>query len=235
MAEATCKFKKSDGTRCKRSVDASAQYCWQHARGLGARWRALTKNQAVGFTLAVTSLVWTVAYPFIGPYLASLLPGPQVLAVVSKTKAPDGCVGYMVNLSTSKDGPIDRLDLTVQFPGDIVSRMFGATRVAQFPSVGKVGLSAFELGKDASGGCKVVQAATSPSVNMTATVIGNGTIQMIGAGLLPSTSVAGMVVLSPPSFHPTEMREDGSYTYSKLGFSVTKGIEIRNIDAEKDQ
>lgn len=69
---------------------------------------------------------------------------------------------------------------------------------------------------------------------MTATTVGNGTIQMIGTNLLASTSVAGMIALSqkPPSFHPAEMHEEGSYTDSKFGFSVTKAIKVRNTDGD---
>jgi hypothetical protein len=230
---ATCQATRRDGGRCTRLARPGTQYCTQHSSAMRRILRAITRNPAISFALAVVGILVPIVIIFVGPYLMALLPGPRVLAAISKFKAPDGCEGYMINLATSSNAePVDRLDLTVQLPGDIADHMFGAGSEVQFSKLGKAHIDAFEIGKDAHGDCKVVQAAKVESADMTATVTGNGTIQLRGTNVLPSTSVAGMVVLKPPSFHPAELHEDGSYTYSKFGFAVTKAIEFRNTDID---
>jgi hypothetical protein len=56
----TCQFVKKNSERCKRSVADGKPFCWQHTRGLLAKWHSLTKKQTVGFYVGVASLAATL-------------------------------------------------------------------------------------------------------------------------------------------------------------------------------
>jgi len=60
MASESCQFVKPNSERCKRSVAAGEKFCWQHSRGVRARWRSLTRNQAVIFCIGVAGLAATL-------------------------------------------------------------------------------------------------------------------------------------------------------------------------------
>ena len=54
-----CQFVKVDTERCRRHVATGQRFCWQHAHGLRARWRSLTRNQTIVFWLTVAGIVIT--------------------------------------------------------------------------------------------------------------------------------------------------------------------------------
>jgi hypothetical protein len=60
---------KKDGERCKRSVAEGKPFCWQHSRGMLAKWHSLTGKQTVGFYVGVASLAATLLFG-----IRSLLP-----------------------------------------------------------------------------------------------------------------------------------------------------------------
>lgn len=54
----TCSFKKQDGEFCKRNVPIGEGLCWQHAKSLRHKWKALSRNESIGFVLAVVSVAF---------------------------------------------------------------------------------------------------------------------------------------------------------------------------------
>src|SRR3954466_2284023 len=67
---ATCRFLVGSQTYCKRKIPTGHNFCWQHAPGLKARWRSLTRNQSVIFFISVVGLLATLifgVYPIINP------------------------------------------------------------------------------------------------------------------------------------------------------------------------
>jgi hypothetical protein len=60
MPSNTCQFVKQNNEGCKRPVAAGQNFCWQHARGLSAKWHSLTRKQTVGFYIGLASLAATV-------------------------------------------------------------------------------------------------------------------------------------------------------------------------------
>lgn len=79
MLSDVCQFVKQDKGRCKRRVSSGQSFCWQHAHGLRAKWRSLTKNQALGLSLvSVISLAATIGFGIV-----SVLPKSQP---ISKTQ-----------------------------------------------------------------------------------------------------------------------------------------------------
>jgi hypothetical protein len=170
----------------------------------------LVTNPYILFACAVTSLL-----PLYGPYLLRMLPSPEVHARIQlfppiTSGTAIGCVVYMVTVTTPK---ISRLDLTLQFPGDIASFKFGAANAAQFSGpLGRVGMVAFEIGRDANGECSVIQAAVTESPDVTLTKAGGGMVQVRGRNVLPYTTAGGAFALSskPPSFKPAAQDRDRS-------------------------
>lgn len=61
MPSESCQFVKPNSERCKHSVAAGEKFCWQHCRGVRARWRSLTRNQTIVFCIAVASLAFGAA------------------------------------------------------------------------------------------------------------------------------------------------------------------------------
>ena len=57
-----CTVTKRDGTGCKHRTQTGESVCWQHARGLTARWRSLPpKYQWLGLWLTAVSVMLTIA------------------------------------------------------------------------------------------------------------------------------------------------------------------------------
>jgi hypothetical protein len=56
-----CQRRRPNQERCKRTVARGQKFCWQHAHGLLAAWRSLTRNQTVVFLMAVVGVVGVVA------------------------------------------------------------------------------------------------------------------------------------------------------------------------------
>lgn len=56
----TCQFVRENGERCRRPLGGGQKLCWQHSRGLRTRLRSLTRNQSVGFCIAVFGVVATL-------------------------------------------------------------------------------------------------------------------------------------------------------------------------------
>jgi hypothetical protein len=54
----TCKSTTADGDVCKRHPANGEPYCWQHAKDLRHRWRAISRNYGVLFVLAVLSVLF---------------------------------------------------------------------------------------------------------------------------------------------------------------------------------
>ena len=238
---AVCQFIKAGGSRCKRIVQPGSKYCWQHARGLRAKLHALPRRPAVSFALAVAGVVIgviTLLLIFEGSTLMGLLPGPNAHVTIQGLRAtsgnPAGCLGYMVSIDTANPSNevIQALYLTIQFPKNIASYKFGAANasvLARAPQ--RVWMSIFELGKDADGECSVVQAAVSPSPDLTATIAGPGMVQMRGIRILPRTVLQGYFALSvkDASFQPPTMFTEGSYEYTRFGITVSKPITIEDM------
>jgi hypothetical protein len=135
----------------------------------------------------------------------------------------------MVSIGSPPDEVIERLYLTIQFPGNISGYKFGAASAAVLgSSPGLVGMSVFELGKDANGECTVVQAAVAPSPDLTATIAGPGMVQMRGARIIPKTMVMGYFALSvkEPSFHPAMMFKEGYFEYTRFGLLISKPLKF---------
>ena len=232
-AATACQFTKADGSRCKRSVQSGSKYCWQHAHGLRAKLRALTRKQAVNFFLGLAGLLLPIILLFEGSTLMGLLPGPYAIVSIQGIREA-GCLGYMVTISTANpsNDVIEALYLTVQFPKNIASYKFGAANASVLARAPKrVWISAFEFGKDANGECTVVQAAVAPSPDLTATIAGPGMVQMRGTRILPRSVVQGYFVLSvkDASFQPPTMFTEGSYQYTKFGFTVSKALTIQDM------
>src|SRR5262249_50822479 len=157
---------------------------------------------------------------FVGPILMRLLPGPNAHVTIQRLQETSGdaagCLGYMVSIDTANpsNDEIQALYLTIQFPKNIASYKFGAANASVLARAPKrVWMSIFELGKDANGECSVVQAAVSPSPDLTATIAGPGMVQMRGMRILPRTVIQGYFALSVKyaSFQPPTMFTEGSY------------------------
>jgi hypothetical protein len=234
---AACQSTKADGSQCKRIVHSGSKYCWQHAHGLRAKLAAIPKKPTVNFALGVASLLITIVLLFAGPTLMGLLPGPEPVAQIDGMRMASGdaagCLAYMVSINTANpsNDVIEALYLTVQFPKNITNYKFGAANasvLARKPE--RVWLSAFELGRDASGECTVMQAAVAPSPDLTATIAGPGMVQMRGTRILPRTVLMGLFALSgkDASFQPSTMFTEGTYEYHRFGITVSKPLTIQN-------
>jgi hypothetical protein len=232
-----CQFTKADGSQCRRIVHSGSKYCWQHAHGLRAKLGAIPRKPAVNFALTVAGLLITIVLLFEGSTLMGLLPGPTAFVRIDGMRVTTGnaagCLAYMVSISTAtpSNDVIEALYLTVQFPKNIASYKFGAANasvLARNPE--RVWLSAFDVGRDASGECSVAQAAVAPSPDLTATIAGPGMVQMRGTRILPRTVVMGCFALSgkDASFQPPTMFTEGSYEYKRFGFTVSKPLTIQN-------
>jgi len=75
-----CQAAKADGASCSRTVAMGQKYCWQHAHGLGAKFRALTRSQTVVFVLAVLSILVSLL-SWISPRLWELRSSAQKVTI----------------------------------------------------------------------------------------------------------------------------------------------------------
>jgi hypothetical protein len=73
---AYCQFVKRNGEQCRHFVAPGQQSCWQHAKGWRAKLRSLTRSQAVGFSVAVLSLLTTVGFGIWAILPKTPLPSP---------------------------------------------------------------------------------------------------------------------------------------------------------------
>lgn len=230
MKTAVCRALNRDGSECRRKIAPGAKRCWQHARGLRTRLRAVPRSAALLFALAFLSVAVGIV-ALLGPCLLRLLPGPKVDVVITglrvKAGNASGCVVYMVSLF-SPDEPLEGIYFTIQFPGNIAGYRFGAGSAAELETTGRTGIAAFEVGKDSSGECEVIQAAVAPSPDFTATIAGPGMVQVRGARILPQTMATGIFALSvkKPSFQPASMFKEGFYEYKRLVFTISKPLEF---------
>jgi hypothetical protein len=57
-----CQFTNRDGGLCKRRIAEGETRCWQHARTIKHRWKSLTRNESVGFIIAVMALLFGLVF-----------------------------------------------------------------------------------------------------------------------------------------------------------------------------
>jgi hypothetical protein len=62
----SCNFVKKNEQMCRRPVAVGQAFCWQHARGLSARYKSLTRSQGVAFWMAVLSVLATIVFGVVG-------------------------------------------------------------------------------------------------------------------------------------------------------------------------
>jgi hypothetical protein len=60
-----CRGTTVGGTRCLRKVSSGASLCWQHARGIRAKYASLSRNQQVVFAVSLLGVILTVVFFFI--------------------------------------------------------------------------------------------------------------------------------------------------------------------------
>ena len=70
-----CRYRKSNGEYCQRTVAIGEGMCWQHAKTFRHRFRSLTKNQTVGFFGLLLSLALAIFFGIISWPTASNLTG----------------------------------------------------------------------------------------------------------------------------------------------------------------
>ena len=98
-----CQAIKKDHLRCSRTVSVGQQVCWQHAEGWLAKWRALTRNQALAFCLTVCSVLATMIFGII-PILRSAGKPPIVHVGSSGTQSPN-VVNNSGSVTINKEQP----------------------------------------------------------------------------------------------------------------------------------
>ena len=66
-----CRFNKRNGERCKRTVAAAGDFCFQHQHGISAKLKAIPRNPAasfyINFALSAASVALTIAPWFATP------------------------------------------------------------------------------------------------------------------------------------------------------------------------
>ena len=67
MPSPQCEFVKQNGQQCRHRIEVGTKLCWQHTRGLRARWHALPRNKTLTFRIGLVSLILSVIA--IGLYL----------------------------------------------------------------------------------------------------------------------------------------------------------------------
>jgi len=109
----TCKFKKSSGDFCRRSVSEREDLCWQHARSWSHRWRSLTRNQAVSFIVAALGLAITVL-------LAVITFIPRITVTPSDPADPSNpfSASFTITNTSFVPYPLEQCGVML-YPGDI--------------------------------------------------------------------------------------------------------------------
>jgi hypothetical protein len=107
--KSTCHYILKPGQTCRRSVPSGSFYCHQHARGWRARFRALTRSQAIIFFLAVVGalgVLITIGFGVRNEILARRATAPlRSDAFTSTTPSPPTTLKYhSLTLTTPKDG-----------------------------------------------------------------------------------------------------------------------------------
>ncbi len=106
----SCGFIKKNQQRCKRSIAEGQRFCWQHARGIRARWRSLTRNQSLIFALTILGVFATFAFGIYSLLQSSTNSDRAYLSFVGFGNAivnnsPTGQVwGYLFPLQWSNNG-----------------------------------------------------------------------------------------------------------------------------------
>lgn len=233
-ATAVCHRRNRDRSKCRRNAASGTRYCWQHTHGLRAKLRALPRNASLVFGLAILGAVVGILALLV-PLVARFVADPKVEVVITGLRVTKGnalgCVVYSVEMAAPQNETIDGVYFTIQFPANIAGYRFGTGSASELgPPAGRMSMAVFEVGKDPTGECQVVQAAIAPSPDLTATIAGPGMVQVRGTRILPKTMVYGLFALSvrKPSFQPAQMFTDGSYEYKRLGFTVSKPLKFVN-------
>lgn len=60
METGTCQAIKKSGEGCERRVPIGQRVCWQHAHGLSAKWRSLTRSQVIAFYIGVVGIIVSI-------------------------------------------------------------------------------------------------------------------------------------------------------------------------------
>jgi hypothetical protein len=124
LAKSVCRGSKRNGEPCTREVAAGEKYCWQHARGIGRKWKSLTRNQSVIFVLAIAGLLLTLP----GIYWHYYLPSRNKLHVT----------GYTMYQQTV--GESLRLAVHLVNDGDATITTTGAYAIGVFDSKDRISL-----------------------------------------------------------------------------------------------
>lgn len=127
----TCQSVTPNHTYCKRKIAVGEKFCWQHAHGLKAKWRSLTRNESLLFVIGVLGLLFTIIglYPIFhheSEHVATAAQGaglePQItLESLFKTDFPN-----VMKLTTNTDPVIfedgERVTVVAQEYLDFPSR-----------------------------------------------------------------------------------------------------------------
>src|SRR5260370_19925807 len=134
--------------RAKAGKQPAIRSSWRERVRRLAQYLAIT---LFGALLGLYGVQW-----FVG-----LLPGPTIEATTSGLRGISGntvgCTYYMLALVT--DDPIENVYMKLQLPATINNYRVGLTMDAEIRGSGRIGMQAWESGKNEKGECNVVQAA----------------------------------------------------------------------------
>jgi hypothetical protein len=187
---------------------------------------ALTKSQVVAFTIAVTGLVWAFFYPLGGGrFIAELSASPQPEVIIQQYSVRD-CVAYVIAISTLRDEGVDRLDLTVQFPGVIADYASGASYLLDLNQNWRKGEAGFTLQEDPNGKCGIGPITSAlPSPVFRVWKAGTGMVEVHGSKI-PARMTFGAVFAMSQKTPSLSLITHGSYEYRRLGVGVSKPLVI---------
>ncbi len=183
----------------------------------GRWWKA-------GLRGIVVYLLGTLTGPVILQKFAGWLPGPQ--AVVSVKALQDTqrvCTFYQFALTT--DRPLDYMYFKVEFPGNITSYKIGRPLEGIDNEHQRLGMQAWEVGRESGGECAVISAAVNADVPVD--VIGS-VVTVREAKLPPSSVIVGLI--ATPGIDKTQQNAEkyfeGAYEYTMLGLTLRKPIHV---------
>lgn len=210
------------GAKCAKRLFWNTSFCLKHFVG----------NQLFKTPNIIGAFLFSL---IVGPALSgpilSRFSGAQVFVEIgglhSLAGNTKGCTIYSVSLRSTGE-MVERINLEVNFPGEIVSSKFGALNMSRNLKNEKNGLTAFEIGRNVNGECEVLQAATATSPNLISTLAGARMVTFSGSSVPTETNVCGMYVLSK---HYLKQPSDnvfatGTYEYIKYGKTIRKPINI---------